>query len=228
MKIVVTGGAGFIGSHAAERLAATGHEVTVLDDLSGGTRDNVPPGVTLVELDVASAEASAFVASEAPQVLIHCAAQSSVARSFVDPIRDARSNLLGTLQMLKGAVDGRSSTFIYVTTGGAIYGEDAVLPSKEEDSVRPKSPYGMSKWAGEEYLRRLAPDRMAVAILRLANVFGPRQRTDGEGGVVSIFLDRMLRHEQVEIHGDGDQTRDFVYVGDVASDSVKQTHRGAD
>jgi UDP-glucose 4-epimerase len=220
MKIVVTGGAGFIGSHIAERLAAAGHEVSVLDDLSAGARDNVSARVKLVELDVASTEASAFVASTAPAVIVHCAAQSSVAASFDDPVKDARSNLLGTLQMLRGAVDAQSSRFVYLTTGGALYGEAELLPTSEEAPARPLSPYGLSKWAGEEYLRRLAPERLVVSILRLANVFGPRQRADGEGGVVSIFLDQMLRREQVEIFGDGDQTRDFVYVGDVV-DAVR-------
>ena len=218
--IVVTGGAGFIGSHVVDGLIAAGHRVVVVDNLSTGARDNVPPGAQLVELDVASDAASDFVASVAPWAIVHCAARASVPASFDDVVKDGRSNIIGTLQMLRAATEASSSAFVYMTSGGALYGDTTILPTAEDAPAQPLSPYGLSKWAGEEYLRRFAPKSLAVTILRLANVYGPRQRADGEGGVVSIFLDAMLRRQEVEIFGDGDQTRDFVYVGDVV-DAVR-------
>ena len=226
-RSVVTGGAGFIGSHIVDRLVANGSQVTVLDDLSTGRRDNVRPGVALVELDVAAMETSNIIAEIAPTVVVHCAAQASVSASMADPAKDIQSNIVGTLQVLRGAADAGATMFVYLTTGGALYGESDQLPTPESASTRPLSPYGLSKATAEAYLALLAPPGLGVTVLRLANVFGPRQRSDGEGGVVSIFLDRMFRREPVQIYGDGQQTRDFVYVADVVDAVVAAIERKA-
>jgi UDP-glucose 4-epimerase len=149
------------------------------------------------------------------EVLVHCAAQVSVAASVRDPFLDARSNIVGTARVVEAAAASGCRRFVYVTTGGALYGEPRYLPCDEAHPIAPLSPYGLSKWAGERYVDLLAPDSMFRMVLRLANVYGPRQRADGEGGVVSIFAERMKAGLPVEINGDGLQTRDFVHVGDV-------------
>jgi UDP-glucose 4-epimerase len=216
-RALVTGGAGFIGSHAADALLDLGYDVWVVDDLSRGMRANVPGGASFEQVDVGSERAVGVIKAMAPDVIVHCAAQTSVPRSFEDPELDARSNILGTLHALTAARLTGCRRFVYVTSGGAIYGDPVHLPCGEDHPVRPLSPYGLSKWMAEEYLRLTAPREMSVVILRLANVYGPRQRSDGEGGVVAIFAERMLGGAPIEIHGDGEQTRDFVYVGDVVA-----------
>ena len=220
MRAVVTGGAGFIGSHIVDRLIVLGYDVLVIDDLSTGSRSNVVDAARLEELDVADPAVERLLAQWRGEVVVHCAAQVSVASSVLDPARDASSNVVGSVSAIRAAVVGGCRIFVYVTTGGALYGEPRYLPCDEDHPIEPLSPYGLSKWTGERYLDLLAPTTMRHVVLRLANVYGPRQRSDGEGGVVAIFAERMRQGLPVEIHGDGGQTRDFVYVGDVADAAI--------
>jgi UDP-glucose 4-epimerase len=187
----------------------------VVDNLATGSRSNVPQAASFEELEVAGPAIERVLAQWRGEVVVHCAAQVSVATSVVDPALDARSNVLGTVRTVQAAVAGGCHSFVYVTTGGALYGEPRYLPCDEEHPIEPISPYGLSKWTGERYLHLLASGSMCRMVLRLANVYGPRQRADGEGGVVSIFAERMRSGLPVEINGDGQQTRDFVYVRDV-------------
>ena len=216
MRVLVTGGAGFVGSHIVDRLLARGNEVLVVDDLSSGRTANLPRDVQLAEIDIGDAAIVDVATSFGPDLVTHCAAQASVAVSMADPAADARTNIVGGINVLNAAVESRSAQLIYVTTGGALYGDPDYLPCDEDHPVRPVSAYGLSKWTLERYLQMLAPGVMQLKVLRLANVYGPRQDPHGEAGVVSIFALRMLKGQKVDIFGDGEQTRDFVYVGDVA------------
>ena len=216
MRVFVTGGAGFIGSHIVERLVASGHEVLVADDLSAGKRNNLPPDVRVAELDIGDPEMLDLASSFRPDVITHCAAQKSVTVSMADPEMDAQTNIMGGLNVCRAAMKSGCNQLIYISTGGALYGEPQYLPCDEDHPIRPMSPYGLSKWTLECYLRILLPESMALKVLRLANVYGPRQDPEGEAGVVAIFETRMVGGERVVIYGDGEQSRDFVYVGDVA------------
>lgn len=220
MRVVVTGGAGFIGSHVVDRLVERGDDVVVVDDLSNGRPANLPPTVRLVEQDISAPDTARTVADLRPELIVHAAAQASVAVSTSSPVRDAEVNVVGTLRVLEAARAAATRRFVYVNTGGALYG-DVDHPCREDEPISPISPYGLSKWTAERYLDTFTPPGMTLAVLRLANVYGPRQRDDGEAGVVSIFLSRMLDGAPIEIHGDGEQTRDFVYVGDVADAIVR-------
>ena len=209
MRVVVTGGAGFIGSHVAEALLARGDEVTVIDDLSTGKRENVPAGATLVEHDVRQPfEVDA-------EIVFHLAAQADVRVSVADPSFDAEVNVLGTVRVLEAARLAGAQV-VFASTGGAIYGE-CERPAREDDERRPLSPYGVSKLAGEEYLagyNRLHGTRHVA--LRYGNVYGPRQDPHGEAGVVAIFFSRLREGKPLTVFGDGRQTRDYVYAEDVA------------
>jgi UDP-glucose 4-epimerase len=226
-RVLVTGGAGFIGSHLVDRLVARGDRVTVLDDLSGGSAANVAPGAELLRLDLESAEARDAVTALAPTAIVHCAAQASVPGSFADPVRDARSNIVGSLRLVDAARAAGTGRFVYITTGGALFGRPMTAPWRETDPIDPISPYGISKSTVETYLGVLPPAPV-TSVLRLANVYGPRQGASGEAGVVAVFLDQMTRGLPVVIHGDGEQTRDLVYVGDVvdAVEAVLATDDG--
>jgi UDP-glucose 4-epimerase len=215
--VVVTGGAGFIGSHVVDRFRAAGERVIVVDDLSTGSPDNLPPDIDLVELDISTAGARAAIADLRPSLIVHAAAQASVSRSTADPVRDAEVNIVGSVNVIGAAADAGTRRFVYLNTGGALYGLAGTIPTAETEPIRPISPYGLSKWTAEEYLRLLKPPGAIAVSLRLANVYGPRQSSEGEAGVVAIFAERMLRGAPIEIHGDGLQTRDFVYVEDVAA-----------
>ena len=222
----MTGGAGFIGSHVVDHFHNNGHRVFVVDDLSSGSAANLPASVELLELDISSDRARTAIAAVRPDVVVHAAAQPSVAASTRDPLRDASVNVAGTINVLRAAADAGSRRIVYLNTGGALYGETDQLPTPESAPVRPVSPYGLSKWTGEQYLWLLAPRGSITVSLRLANVYGPRQSPIGEAGVVAIFVDRMRRREHIEIHGDGLQTRDFIYVADVV-DAVARAVRAA-
>lgn len=215
MRVLVTGGAGFIGSHIVDQLLADGQRLLVVDDFSSGKLANVPAGVDVARLDVRDPELAAVVGAFRPDLITHCAARASVPASVADPFEDANVNILGGINVCRAAVASECRQCIYITTGGALYGEPVYLPCDEQHPIQPLSPYGLSKWTLECYLRLLLPPAIPLKVLRLANVYGPRQDPEGEGGVVSIFGAQMLKGDRVTIFGDGLQTRDLVYVGDV-------------
>jgi UDP-glucose 4-epimerase len=209
---LVTGGAGFIGSHVAETLHALGWHVEVLDNLSAGDPANVPAGITLHIGDIRSdADLRAVMRSTRFDAIVHCAAQTSVERSMRDPDLDRQVNVVGTRRLALMAKAWRVRRFVFLSSGGAIYGETAE-PADEETMPAPRSYYGLHKYAAEELLRA---EGLPYAILRPSNVYGPRQRSDAEGGVVAIFHQRLLAGDLLEIHGSGQQVRDFIHVSDV-------------
>ncbi|MBC7545970.1 MAG: NAD-dependent epimerase/dehydratase family protein [Candidatus Sericytochromatia bacterium] len=214
MKILVTGGAGFIGSHLIEGYQAAGHVIVVVDDLSCGLRQNVPAGVTFYEADIA--DIAPIVARERPEVINHHAANMSVKVSVDDPQLDARINVQGLLAVLLAATQHGVRKVVYASSGGTVYGMPQTLPIAESHPMMPLSPYGITKMAGEHYLRFFATERgLASTILRYGNVYGPRQLPHGEAGVVSIFAQKMLANEAPRIDWDGEQRKDYVYVKDV-------------
>ena len=217
-RTLVTGGAGFIGSHLADQLVAAGHDVAVVDNLSIGKREYVPAGAQFYPYDIKSPETAELIRGWRPQVLFHLAAQMSVQASVSDPVFDARENILGSLNLLQAAAEARVEKVIFASTGGAMYGDDAPLPARETDRPRPEAPYGIAKLAVEHYLHFYQREHGIIPIaLRYANVFGPRQNGMGEAGVVAIFIEKFLAGQQPRINGDGLQTRDFVFVGDIVA-----------
>ncbi|HYO14516.1 MAG TPA: NAD-dependent epimerase/dehydratase family protein [Thermoanaerobaculia bacterium] len=214
--VCITGGAGFIGSHLADAFLAEGWRVLIIDNLSGGRRENVPGGVELHVLDIRSKEAADLVREGGVELLVHHAAQMDVRKSVEDPVFDAEVNILGGLNLLEAARRGRVRQVLFASTGGAIYGEQDYFPADENHPVRPVSPYGVSKLAFERYLfyYHVAYGLDAVC-LRYANVYGERQNPHGEAGVVAIFLNRLLAGQAPTINGEGLQTRDYVHVSDV-------------
>jgi UDP-glucose 4-epimerase len=216
MKVLVTGGAGFIGSHAADRLLAANHEVVVLDDLRNGSRDNLPRGVDFLELDLQDAGLPAAVARVRPEAILHFAAQIDVRVSCQDPVRDARENILASLRLIEAGLAHGLGWFMFASSGGAIYGE-ARGPQGEEHPEVPVNPYGVAKLAVDKYLHAYAVQRgLASCSLRFANVYGPRQGAKGEAGVVAVFCRRLARGLAPVVNGDGLQTRDFVFAPDLA------------
>ena len=218
MRILVTGGAGFIGSHVVDALIQAGHAVAVADDLSTGKRENLNPRATFHQLDIRIFEAlTRLWEKEHPHYVVHCAAQVSVNHSVAEPLQDAQINILGSINLLECCRCFGLQKFVYVSTGGALYGEPRYLPCDEAHPIDPLSPYGASKHAVEHYLYLYRQNfGLNYTVLRCANVYGPRQDPFGEAGVVAIFTQRMLHGEQVVIFGSGEQQRDFVYVADVA------------
>ena len=216
MTILVTGGAGFIGSHVADALLAEGHEVHVVDNLSTGRRWKVPEAAPLFEHDIRSDGAAALFAEHEYDCLVHHAAQMDVRKSVEDPGFDADVNIRGLLTLMEVGIDHGLQKVVLASTGGAIYGEPEYTPQDEEHPLRPVSPYGVAKLASEKYLYyyQTQYDVDTVA-LRYANIYGPRQNPHGEAGVVAIFTREMLGGGQPVINGPGEQTRDYVYVGDV-------------
>ena len=220
MRVLLTGGAGFIGSHVAEQLLTRGHEVAVVDDLSTGNRENIPSGALFYEMDVRSGCAGVFE-EFAPQALCHQAAQMDVRRSVREPDFDADVNVLGTLRLLESCVEYDVERIVFASTGGAVYGEQREFPAPEDHAQYPVSPYGVSKLAGERYLHFYRTQYgLPYAALRYANVYGPRQDPHGEAGVVAIFCGNLAAGRESTINGTGGQTRDYVYVEDVARANV--------
>ncbi|MCW5891494.1 MAG: NAD-dependent epimerase/dehydratase family protein [bacterium] len=221
MKIVVTGGAGFIGSHVVDAYVGAGHEVLIVDNLCMGKRENLHPSARFFEYDILDPKTAALIASEKPDVINHHAAQMDVRRSVADPQFDARVNILGTIGLLDAARQAGVKKFLFVSSGGAAYGEQQEYPAPETHPTWPVSPYGVSKRSGELYCHFfMAEYGLPFVAFRYANVYGPRQDPHGEAGVVAIFSGRMLRGEPVTVNGDGTQTRDYVFVGDVARMSL--------
>jgi len=222
MRILVTGGAGFIASHVADGLIAEGHEVAVLDNLSTGFRENVPDKATFFEVDIRDAQAvDRVVSAFRPDVIDHHAAQMDVRKSLLDPVFDAQSNIVGSINLITSAHKHGVKKIIYISTGGAVYGEPANLPVTEQHPIHPECAYGISKHTVEHYLelyRLLYGCRYTV--LRYPNVFGPRQNPHGEAGVIAIFAGLFLEGRTPTIYGDGEQLRDYVYVSDVVRANI--------
>jgi len=216
MKILVTGGAGFIGSHLVDRLIQEGNEVVVVDNLSTGKRKHINRKADFYKLDIQSKRIDKVLRNERPLVVVHLAAQMDVRHSTEDPQFDAQVNILGTINLLEQAVRHGVRKVTFASSGGAVYGEQEVFPAPESHRTEPLSPYGISKLAGEKYLTYYAnATGLRYVALRFANVYGPRQDSEGEAGVVAIFTRKMLQGEQPIINGTGKQTRDFIYVEDV-------------
>ena len=233
MSVLVTGGAGFIGSCVVDRLVADGHEVLVLDDLSTGSEANLAEAmesglVRLEVYDVRDPATTDLIAGESPEVVLHLAAQADVQASIDDPVHDAEVNVLGTVRVLEGARLGGARKVVFAASGGTLYGDPdpGRLPLTEDEPHAPVSPYGLSKMAAGCYLSAYgALHGLAGTSLALANVYGPRQDPHGEAGVVAIFANRLLAAEPCTVFGDGDQTRDFVHVADVAEAFLAAMHR---
>ncbi|PFP28945.1 UDP-glucose 4-epimerase [Bacillus sp. AFS073361] len=226
MKVLVTGGAGFIGSHVVDLLIQSGYEPIVVDNLRSGNKAFVPPNVRFIRMDISSPKIEAVFERERPDVVIHLAAQVDVASSIKNPVEDANQNILGTIRLLACSYKFNVKKFIF-SSSCAVYGEKDDCSIKETFPVHPLSFYGISKYTSEQYIQafhRLF--QLPYTILRYANVYGPRQSSNGEGGVISIFLKKVLNGEAPYISGDGEQTRDFVYVKDVARANVLSIETG--
>jgi UDP-glucose 4-epimerase len=216
-KILVTGGAGFIGSHVVDLFVAQGYEVVIVDDLSTGRASNLNPAAKFYQIDIRSPQLGEVFEAEKPDYVSHHAAQMDVRRSVAQPLFDADINILGSINLLEIAKDFQVKRLIYISTGGAVYGEPESLPCDESHPINPICQYGASKHTVEHYLYMYHVNYgLQYTVLRYPNVFGPRQDPHGEAGVVAIFTGKMLAGEPVTINGDGEQTRDFVYVGDCA------------
>jgi UDP-glucose 4-epimerase len=221
MKILVTGGAGFIGSHVVDAYLELGHEVVVVDNLSSGSIENLNPKAKFYKMDIRDSDIEDLFKNEKPDVVNHHAAQMDVRKSVEDPIYDADVNIIGSLNLLQNCIRYGVKKFIFASTGGAIYGEQDYFPADEEHPTRPLSPYGVAKLTVEKYLYFYKEVHgLNYVVLRYANIYGPRQNPHGEAGVVAIFTSKMLKGEQPVINGDGFQTRDYTFVGDVVRANV--------
>lgn len=221
MKTLVTGGAGFIGSHLVDKLLEEGHEVAVIDDLSTGKRENLSKKAEFFKAKVEGDKIKDIIRRKRPEAVFHLAAQISVRDSVQNPVADARTNIIGTINLLEAARKNDVKKIVF-TSSAAVYGQPDRFPTPEESETSPLSPYGVAKLTGEKYLAYyFEVFRLEFTVLRLANVYGPRQSLGGEAGVVAIFTNQMLKDRQPVIYGDGEQTRDFVYVKDVARAALK-------
>ncbi|MCD6325935.1 NAD-dependent epimerase/dehydratase family protein [bacterium] len=221
MKVLVTGGAGFIASHLVDRLIADGHSVAVIDDLSTGFRGNINPKATFYEMDIRDKAISEVFAKERPDMVDHHAAQMAVIKSVSEPQFDADVNIGGSLNIILNCLKYKVKKLVYISTGGAVYGEPQYLPVDEKHSINPISQYGISKHTVEHYLFLYnLTDGLKYTALRYPNVYGPRQYPFGEAGVTAIFSAKMLKGETVTIFGDGEQLRDYVYVGDIVEANI--------
>ena len=229
MKILVTGGAGFIASHVADAYIRLGHQVAILDDLSRGSRRNLNPRARFFEGDIQDRGFVDQVFAEfQPETVNHHAAQMDVRRGVREPLFDARVNILGSLNLLEAAVANKTRRFIYVSTAGAAYGEPKTLPVTEECPINPITPYGISKHTVEHYLFTFSfLYGINYVVLRYGNVYGPRQSSQGEAGVFAIFSEQILAGIQPVIYGDGSKVRDYVYIDDVAQANVCALEKGA-
>jgi UDP-glucose 4-epimerase len=227
MKILVTGGAGFIGSHLVDALVGLGHPVVVVDNLSSGLRQNINPEAKFYQVNIRDQELASIFEREKPQMVYHHAAQIDVRKSADNPILDAEENILGSLNVITNCHRYGVKRIIYASTGGAIYGEVEYLPADEKHPINPISQYGVSKHAVEHYLYLYgALYGLDYVILRYSNVYGPRQSPRGEAGVVAIFAAQMLMGERPTIFGRGDKTRDYVYVSDVVQANILALEQG--
>lgn len=222
MKILVTGGAGFIGSHLVDGFIEQGHHVTIIDDLSMGRTENVNPKAKFYLMDIRAEEIEKMFEIEKFDVICHQAAQMDVRKSVDDPLFDARVNILGTLNLLQTCIRFNVKKVLFASTGGAVYGDQEVFPCDENHPTRPVSPYGIGKLTVEKYLFYYHLEYgLKYVILRYSNVYGPRQNPLGEAGVIAIFTHKFLTRNQPIINGDGNQTRDYVFVGDVVQANLK-------
>jgi UDP-glucose 4-epimerase len=227
MKVLVTGGAGFIGSHVVDQLIEAGHDVVVVDSLITGRKSNLNPKARFYQVDIRSPELKQVFEAERPEVVDHHAAQMDVRKSVSDPIYDADVNILGTLNLLNLCVEFKVRKVIYISSGGAAYGEPIYLPCDEKHPVQPLCPYGATKYMTELYLYMYKQTYgLDYSVIRYPNVYGPRQDPHGEAGVVAIFTGQMLKCEPVRIFGSGEQVRDFVYVADCARANVLLLNQG--
>jgi UDP-glucose 4-epimerase len=227
VKALVTGGAGFIGSHLVDALLRAGHDVVVVDDLSRGKRDQVDSAARFVEAGVADTSLKDLLTGTQTEIVFHLAAQIDVRASVRDPLTDARVNVLGTVNLLDACASADVRRIVFASTGGAIYGDTDVIPTPEDHPCRPQSPYGAAKLCAEAYGATFHRIRgLDFVALRYANVYGPRQDPHGEAGVVAIFAARLLHGEQPVINGDGLQTRDYVYVDDVIAANLAAAESG--
>jgi len=216
MKILITGGAGFIASHIVDKFIEEGHKVVILDDLSTGFEKNINPKAKFVKLNIRDEKVAELFEEEKFDVVNHHAAQMDVRRSVVDPAFDANTNILGTINLLQNSVKHGVNKFMFASTGGAVYGEQECFPADENHPANPVSPYGISKLSVEKYLYFYYNEhKLNYTILRYANIYGPRQNPFGEAGVVAIFSTKLLKGDQPIINGTGEQTRDYVFVKDV-------------
>ena len=217
-KVLITGGAGFVGSHVARSHITRGDRVWIIDDLSSGRRANLPAGAELVEMNIVDPRARELIRDVGFDLINHHAAQIDVRASVADPIGDAKVNIAGLINILEGAREAGTRRVVFVSSGGVVYGEPDVYPTPESAPKRPVSPYGVSKLAGEYYLDYYrAVHGLDYVALRYGNVYGPGQDPHGEAGVVAIFCNRLIDGEPLDIYGDGEQTRDYLYVEDVAA-----------
>lgn len=221
MKIAVTGGAGFIASHIADAYLSLGHEVVIIDNLSTGKRENIPANARFIEMDVNDPGIPALFMEEKFDIVNHHAAQMDVRVSVQDPTYDARINILGGINIYESALRSGVKKIIFASSGGTVYGEQEYFPADERHPTKPISPYGIAKLSNEQYLYYYAHVHGLPSVaFRYANIYGPRQNPHGEAGVIAIFAQKLLRGEQPVINGDGLQTRDYVYVGDVVAANI--------
>jgi UDP-glucose 4-epimerase len=221
MKIAVTGGAGFIASHIADAYLSLGHDVVIIDNLSTGKRENIPANARFIEMDVNDPGIPALFMEEKFDIVNHHAAQMDVRVSVQDPTYDARINILGGINIYESALRSSVKKIIFASSGGTVYGEQEYFPADERHPTKPISPYGIAKLSNEQYLYYYAHVHGLPSVaFRYANIYGPRQNPHGEAGVIAIFAQKLLRGEQPVINGDGLQTRDYVYVGDVVAANI--------
>ena len=226
-KALVTGGAGFIGSHLVDGLLDDGYDVAVVDNLSSGQLRNVNHRATFYHAELNDVRLNQIVQRERPEFVFHLAAQSSVRKSAIDPVADADANVMGTIRLIAAAASEGVEKFIFSSTGGAIYGDPETIPCDEDTPVNPLTPYALSKYVGEQYLELFNETYgLDYTILRYANVYGPGQNPDGEAGVIAIFTGMMLSERRPHIYGDGLQERDFVYVSDVVQANLAAINKG--